>query len=171
MNTFPFYIFLFLTIHSISSFKTDYDPLSYKEIDIDKLNEEWTDEEKDEDVDEKPIGAQLPLNDNEKDKISNREKVLKYAQSAKSTMLFVNINGNDNMKRTEELGEQWAAELFNDHLNVKTFIPEANKLIYLLMDGLAMVRVKDHLLTKEEVIDVTIDNQKFSTKTNDNAEL
>ncbi|KAI3379758.1 hypothetical protein SNEBB_009752 [Seison nebaliae] len=165
--------FLLLAINLISALNKDDDPLSYKEIDVDQLNDQWNDEE--EKLDEEllpPTTTEtppIPLNDN--DEIGNQEKMKDHLKSAKTKMVFVNLNGNDDIKLTEKLGDEWAAELFRSNLSVKMFVPEANKLIYVLLGGFDTMLVKDHLLTKEEVIDVTVNKQTFSTKTLDKSEL
>uniref|UniRef100_A0A914XEB9 Mesoderm development candidate 2 n=1 Tax=Plectus sambesii TaxID=2011161 RepID=A0A914XEB9_9BILA len=94
----------------------------YSDADLERLYEEW--EENDEDElpeDEKPEHKRpKPAIDLSKlDANSNPEDVMKMSKKGQAVMMFVGVSGNPTKAETEKLSALWQTSLYNNHIEAQ----------------------------------------------------
>ncbi|XP_031570720.1 LDLR chaperone boca-like [Actinia tenebrosa] len=139
--------------------------LDYTEADMERLLDQWDDNEDDDDEkydddDPRKPKPQMPAFDPSKVK-DDPMAFVKMAKKGKTLMMFVSIANNPSRKRTEDVTARWQTSLHNAHLQVERYIVADDRALFLLKDGSIAWDVKDFIITQPECKMVEFENQKF----------
>ncbi|CAB3411297.1 unnamed protein product [Caenorhabditis bovis] len=147
------------------------DLTSYTDADLERLYEEW--EENDDDLleeDELPEHKRKPKPldlDTMKAKAKNPEDLMMMSKKGQTLMIFVSLVDPSQPKRkdirpfTEKWTALWQSQLYNNHIDVQVFVIDDNRVIFMFKDGSQAVEAKSFLLKQEYVSEVMIEGQSF----------
>jgi len=171
--TFPGPIFQLLVVTVVVLFlngennasKKKKDVRDFTEADMERLYEEW--EENDEDVipdDEKP-DYEKPRLDINIDKLRKEahgpEDLLRLSKKGQSVMLFVSVTDGSNDKPprsfTDRYAQLWTSNLHNNHIEVTAHIVEDDRILFLFRDGSRAWEGRDFLLKQPQCAEVTLE--------------
>jgi len=144
----------------------------YTDAEIERLYDQWEEDEEELPEDEKPDYLKKPKPiDMTKMDMSNPDEIMKMSKSGKPTMLFVTVSGNPTEKEASDITALWQSSLFNANLDVQRYMIEANRAIFMVKDGANSFQVKDFLLKQDRCQQVTIDQQSWDGKGSGKTEL
>lgn len=164
---------LYLAILSFSNHeadaveKTTKNPLLMSDFDIEKILDQWEDNDEDKlPDDELPPHKRPPMPKPKLDEsiFEDREKFMKMSKKGSTLMTFVTVAGNPTRLETERLTERWQVALTNAHLRCQRYIVADDRAIFLFEDGSLAYEAKEFLLDQPELKDYSIDNQVFHGK-------
>uniref|UniRef100_A0A0N5ANY1 Mesoderm development candidate 2 n=1 Tax=Syphacia muris TaxID=451379 RepID=A0A0N5ANY1_9BILA len=162
-------VFALLSVGIVAEVKRKKDIRDYSDSDLDKLYEEW--EENDEDKleeDELPPYKRKPKTsdfDETLKQAKNPEDLLKLTKKGQSVMMFVtvcDVNGKTADKEyTEKWTSLWQSSLYNNHMDVQRFVIEDNRVIYMFMDGSKAWEAKEFLLKQNQVKEIMLEGKQY----------
>lgn len=137
----------------------------YTDADLERLYEQWEEDEEPLPEDEQPeyMRKPPPLDMNNMD-FSNPENVLKLSKKGKTLMTFVSIAGNPTREETERVTGLWQSSLQNSHIIADRFIVADDRAIFMFKDGSQAWDAKDYLIEQKQCKDVTIENKAYPGK-------
>ena len=141
----------------------------YNDADIERLYDQWEEDDEPLEDDELPEhlrkGPQMDLSSVD---LSNPESLLKISKKGKTLMSFVTVRGDPNREETERVTTLWQTSLQNSHIIADRFIIGDNRAIFMFKDGAQAWDAKDFFIEQELCEEVTIENKpyygKFSNK-------
>ncbi|EGT56358.1 CBN-BMY-1 protein [Caenorhabditis brenneri] len=167
-------LILLLTTHLVLAAdkqKKKKDLTSYTDADLEKLYEEWEENDDEElEEDEKPEHKRKPPQmdlDSMKAKAKNPEDLLAMSKKGQTLMLFVGVidpahpDRTDIRPFTEKWTALWQSQLYNNHVDLQVFVIDDNRAIFMFKDGEQAFEAKKFLLKQEYVTEVTIEGQSF----------
>lgn len=149
---------LIITANS-STKKKKKDIRDYSEVDLERLYEQWADED-DKDDDE---FERNPPKDGFKFDPSKMtpEEMMKMSKKGKTLMIFAQLKGNPTKSETEKITIRWQQGLLNGNIQTERYLVSDDRVIFLTKDGSYAWDIKDYLIQQPECLEVTFDNQKF----------
>ncbi|KAK6734822.1 hypothetical protein RB195_018171 [Necator americanus] len=146
------------------------DITSYSDADLERLFEEW--EENDEDKledDELPVYKRTPPPvdlDAIKAKAKSPEDLLKMTKKGQPLMMFVNVRDPSNHLEknrafTSKYTEIFQSMLRNNHIDCQVFLIDDDRAIFQFSDGSQAFDAKDFLLKQIQVTEVTLEGQQY----------
>lgn len=145
------------------------DVRDYNDADLERLYEQWEEDEEELPEDEKPEHLRKPP----KIDLSNIDpkEILKTSKQGKTLMMFVTVSGKPDKATTETITSLWQSSLQNSHIIAERFIIDDDRAIFMFKDGSQAFDAKDFLVQQDRCEMVTIDNQKFPGKNTKHTEL
>ena len=159
-----FCVFLLFTLilTASSSKKKKKDIRDYSEADLERLYQQWADED-DEDEDDE-FRMKKPPNDGfaEFDPSKMRpEEIMKMSKKGKTLMIFAQLKGKPDKSDTEKITTRWQQGLLNGNIQTERYLVSDDRVIFMTKDGSYAWEIKDYLIQQPECLEVSFDNQKF----------
>ncbi|CAK5083916.1 unnamed protein product [Meloidogyne enterolobii] len=130
------------------------DVRDYTEAELDKLYEQWAenDLEDDDEQENKPKTANSP------------DDLLKMTKKGQSVMMFVSVaNPVDNSKSTKELTEkisaQWQQSFFNNHIDAQNYVVDDDRILFLFKEGQQAWDARDFLIKQSECKEIQLEGR------------
>ena len=137
----------------------------YTDADLERLYEQWEEQEEPLPEDEQPEYMRKPAPlDMSKMDFSNPENVLKLSKKGKTLMTFVSVAGNPSRAETEKVTALWQSSLQNSHILADRFIVADDRAIFMFKDGSQAWEAKDYLVEQEQCKEVSIENKVYPGK-------
>ncbi|KAK0394359.1 hypothetical protein QR680_000696 [Steinernema hermaphroditum] len=163
-------VFIFALLFVSLSFaekKKKKDIRDFTDADLEKLYEEW--EENDEDElpdDEKPEHlrpkTQMSMEDLQK-QASSPEDMIRLSKKGQSVMMFVSIVDPSGAEVTKDFSETitgiWHSNLYNNHIDVQVYNVDIDRALFLFKNGDQAWEAKEFLLKQKECKEVTLEGQ------------
>ncbi|KAI1720372.1 chaperone for wingless signaling and trafficking of LDL receptor domain-containing protein [Ditylenchus destructor] len=139
----------------------------YTDADIERLYEEW-EENDDEELpdDEKPEHLRpKPKLDLEqlKQMSSSPEDLMKLSKKGQSVMMFVSVIDPSSEATTKafanKMSKLWQSMLSNNHVDVQVYAIEDDRLLFMFKDGSQAWESRDFLVQQKECKDVTLEGK------------
>ena len=137
----------------------------YSDADLERLYEQWEEDEDPLEADELPEHKRPPPKlDLSNIDMSDPEGLLKISKKGKTVMVFVTVSGNPMRYETEELTGRWQTGLMNSHLIAERFVISEDRAIFMFKDGAHAWEAKDVLVDQDRCQEVTIENKPYPGK-------
>jgi len=107
---------------------------SPSDSDLERLYEQWEEDEEPLPVDELPDHdprKPQPAIDFTKLDMSNPENVIKATKKGKTLMLFAKVRGSPSRQETEDISAIWQTGLWNSHIQCERFLLEDDRVIFM----------------------------------------
>lgn len=154
---------LCLSASSCSSQAPTKKPLSaYTDADLERLSQQW--EDNDEDKDPEEAREQQPKSPNINLKtmdLKNPDALLKATKRGQPMMIFTVVAGVKNQIETEGITQVWQDGLFNAHIETKRFMVSQDRVVFTIFDGALAWQAKEFLVKQERCAKVTLEGQDF----------
>jgi len=161
-----FYLFLLLALVLVlAKNEKKKDIRDYNDRDLEKLYEQWEEDDEPLPVDElpewDPRKPRPSLDLSDMSKFGEPEDFLKASKKGQSVMMFVRVSGSPTRHEAEEVSSIWQTGLWNNHVHVDRFMVEDDRAIFLFKDGSLAWEALDYLLNEERVADVQLDQKTY----------
>ncbi|XP_078591909.1 LDLR chaperone boca-like [Branchiostoma floridae x Branchiostoma japonicum] len=137
----------------------------YTDADLERLYEQWEEDEEPLEEDELPEhlrpAPKIDLSNLNPDK---PEDLLKMSKKGRTLMMFVSVSGSPTQKETEEITQLWQSSLFNANYEVTRYVVSDDRVIFLLKDGSKAFEIRDFLVQQDRCAEVSFENQQFPGK-------
>ncbi|XP_022207028.1 LDLR chaperone boca isoform X2 [Nilaparvata lugens] len=134
----------------------------YNEADLERLLEQWEEDEEPLEDDELPEHLRpQPQIDFSKIKDQNPESLLKLSKKGRTLMTFVQVDSDATRDETEELTKFWQTSLWNNHIQAERYLVDDNRAIFLFKDGSQAWEAKDFLIDQTRCASVTVENKVY----------
>uniref|UniRef100_A0A0C9RXQ9 Putative ldlr chaperone boca n=1 Tax=Amblyomma americanum TaxID=6943 RepID=A0A0C9RXQ9_AMBAM len=144
---------------------TKKDPRDYNDADMERLFEQWEEDEEPLEPDELPEYMRpAPKIDMSKLDSSNPENILKASKKGRMLMTFVTVSGKPTKEETDEITQIWQTSLMNNHIVVDRYILDDNRALFSFKDGSQAWEAKDYLIEQERLETITIENKPYYGK-------
>ena len=155
-----FCFFLLFTVNATEKKKKDI--RDYSDVDLERLYQQWADED---DKDDEELGAKpmkAPKGDVEFDPSKmTPEQLMKMSKKGKTIMIFAQLKGKRDKAETEKITTRWQQGLLNGNIQTERYLVSDDRVIFLTKDGSYAWEIKDFLIQQPECLEVTFENQKF----------
>ncbi|CAD5217656.1 unnamed protein product [Bursaphelenchus xylophilus] len=157
-------LLVFSTLASCSKPKKDV--RDFSDADFERLLDEW--EENDEEPleeDEKPdhLKPRPGINIEElKKQAKNPDDLLRLSKKSQPVMMFVSVVDNGKKATrpfTEKMSDIWQSQLFNNHIDLQTYVVEDDRILFMFKDGSRAWEGRDFLIKHKECKEVTLEGQ------------
>ncbi|XP_065896193.1 LRP chaperone MESD-like [Dysidea avara] len=134
----------------------------YTEADLERLYQQWADEDDEEEDEFRRKPPRPPAEGFEFDpsKMSPQD-MMKMAKKGKTLMIFAQLKGKPEMKETEKITTRWQQGLLNGNIQTERYVVSTDRALFLTKDGSLAWEIKDFLVQQPECLEVSFDNQKF----------
>ncbi|RZF46758.1 hypothetical protein LSTR_LSTR002621 [Laodelphax striatellus] len=137
----------------------------YSEADLERLLEQWEEDEEPLEDDELPEHLRpQPQIDFSKIKDQNPESILKLSKKGRTLMTFVQVDSDATREETEEVTKLWQSALWNNHIQAERYLVDDNRAIFLFKDGSQAWDAKDYLIEQDRCASVTVENKVYDGK-------
>ncbi|KAI0209939.1 LRP chaperone MESD [Lamellibrachia satsuma] len=137
----------------------------YSEADLEKLLEQWEEQDEPLEEDELPEWKRTPPQiDLSKLDANKPEEMLRMTKKGKTLMMFATVSGNPTEKETEQITQLWQSSLFNANVELQRYVVGANRVLFMLKDGAKAWEIKDFLVQQDRCELVTIESQDYPGK-------
>ncbi|XP_067938583.1 LDLR chaperone boca-like [Watersipora subatra] len=138
------------------------DILDYSDADVEKLFDQWEEDEEELPVDELPPWEKEPPPINmQKVNLRDKDSILREGKRHRTLMMFATVAGNPTRKETEKVSARWESSLFNANIQMKRYVIEDDKILIQIDDGSDAVQIRDFLLMQEDCLEVTVDSKSY----------
>ncbi|XP_028133896.1 LDLR chaperone boca [Diabrotica virgifera virgifera] len=143
----------------------------YTEADMERLLDQWEEDEEPLEPDELPehLRPMPQINLNQMDP-NNPEDMLQATKKGRTLMTFIQVAGNPSRDETEELTKLWQTSLWNNHIQAERYLVDDNRAIFLFKDGSQAWVAKDYLLEQEKCESMTIESKVYPGKYSKNVD-
>ncbi|XP_032786183.1 LDLR chaperone boca [Daphnia magna] len=139
----------------------------YSEADLERLLDQWDEDEEPLPDDELPEHLRKPpAIDFSKIDASDPENLLKVSKKGKTIMTFVQVSGDTTRNEADELTKLWQSALWNNHIQAERFMVDDNRAIFMFRDGSQAWEAKNFLIDQDRCFSVTIENKVYPGKGN-----
>ena len=117
---------------------TKKDVKDYTDEDLQRLLDQWDEDEEPIPPDELPEGhpdRPIPPVDFSKLDMNNQEQVMAASKKGRTIMLFAKINKFKDRQETEEVSSLWHTGLYNAHIHGERFLVEDMRVMFSFKDG------------------------------------
>ncbi|XP_026327497.1 LDLR chaperone boca [Hyposmocoma kahamanoa] len=140
----------------------------YTEADLERLYDQWEEDEEPLPDDELPEYLRKPPSlDLTKLDMSNPEEVMQATKKGQTVMMFVTVANKPSRARTEELTKIWQASLWSNHIQAERYLIDDDRAIFMFKDGSQAWTAKEFLLEQDELKDVQLESQTYPGKKSD----
>ena len=153
-----FCLFLLFTVNASKKKKKDI--RDYSEADLERLYQQWADED---DKEDDEFNMKPPKDDGfefDPSKMTPQD-MMKMSKKGKTLMIFAQLKGNPAKTETEKITTRWQQGLLNGNIQTERYLVSDDRVIFLTKDGSYAWEIKDFLIQQPECLQVTFDNQKF----------
>jgi len=143
------------------------DPRDYSDADLERLLEQWDEDEEPLPVDELPEwDPRKPQPEIRMEDMQNKdpEDLLRLSKKGKTVMAFVKVSGSPSKAETEEITSIWQTGLWNSHIHMDRFPVDEDRVIFMFKDGASAWEAKDFLIEQERCLEVQIEQRVYHGK-------
>ena len=159
LKVFPTLCFCILLTVTSSKKK---DVRDYTEADLERLYEQWADEDDDKEDEFRRKPPKPPAGGFEFDPSKMKpQDMMKMAKKGKTLMIFAQLKGKPEMRETEQITTRWQQGLLNGNIQTERYVVSTDRVLFLTKDGSLAWEIKDFLVQQPECLEVSFDNQKF----------
>ncbi|XP_025408321.1 LDLR chaperone boca [Sipha flava] len=133
----------------------------YSEADMERLLDQWEEDEDPLEPDELPEHLRPPVKIDPNLVGNDPDALLKLSKKGKTLMTFVKVSPKYNKDDVEKITKIWQSSLWNNHIQAERFMVDDNRAIFMYKDGSQAWDAKDFLIQQEDCVDVTIESQVF----------
>jgi len=138
------------------------DVRDYTEADLERLYQQWADEDDNEEDEFRMKPPRPPAEGFEFDPSKmNPQDMMKMAKKGKTLMIFAQLKGKPEMRETEKITTRWQQGLLNGNIQTERYVVSTDRVLFLTKDGSLAWEIKDFLVQQPECLEVSFDNQKF----------
>lgn len=134
---------------------------SYSEADMERLLDQWEEDEEPLEPDELPEHLRPPVKIDPTLIGNDPDALLKLSKKGKTLMTFVNVSPKYNKDDVDKITKLWQTSLWNNHIQAERFMVDNNRAIFMYKDGSQAWDAKDFLIQQEDCVSVTIENQVY----------
>ena len=139
--------------------------LDYNEADLDRLYQQWEQNEEPLEADELPeYERPSPKIDLSSLDMSDPESILKATKKGKTLMTFVTVYGKSTKEETDEITSIWQSSLRNNHIIAERYMISDNRSIFMFKDGSQAWEAKEFLINQPYCDSVMIENKPYYGK-------
>ncbi|KAH7696381.1 LDLR chaperone boca-like protein [Aphelenchoides avenae] len=161
-------LFAYSSLATDDKQKKKKDPRDFTDADIDRLYDEW--EENDEEPlpdDEKPEHLRPKPNvdfEEIRQKAKSPEDMLKMSKKGQPVMMFVNVvdpssTGKPTRSFTDKLSERWQSNLYNNHIDANAFVIDDDRLLFMFKEGSQAWEARKFFTEQPECKETTLEGQ------------
>jgi len=139
----------------------------YSDADLERLLEQWEEDEEDLPPDELPDGhpnKPQPSLDLTKLDLNSPEELLRASKRGKTVMMFVKVNSVSSKEETDQLSSVWQVGLQNNHIQAERFAIEDDRVLYMFREGSQAWDAKDYIVEQEMCEEVMLEQQTYLGK-------
>ncbi|EDW89205.1 LDLR chaperone boca [Drosophila yakuba] len=133
----------------------------YSEADMERLLDQWEEDEEPLEDDELPEHLRSPKIDLNNLDSKSPEDLLKVSKKGRTLMTFVSVTGNPTREESDTITKLWQTSLWNNHIQAERYMVDDNRAIFLFKDGTQAWDAKDFLIEQERCKGVTIENKEY----------
>jgi len=140
---------------------------SYTDADLEKLYEQWEEDEDELPLDELPEWdprKPQPQIDFSKLDMSDTDNVMRATKKGKTVMMFVKVSGNPTKEEAEGISSIWQTGLWNTHISADRFSLEDDRVIFVFKDGDHAWEAREYFLEQERCYDVQLESKTYCGK-------
>ncbi|KAI6190391.1 hypothetical protein M3Y97_00112600 [Aphelenchoides bicaudatus] len=154
---------------SNESSKKKKDPRDFTDADIDRLFDEWEENDDEKIPDDEKPDYEKPKPDVNimelKEKVNNPDDLLRFSKKGQPVMMFVTITDGTNNKPsrqfTDGLSGLWQSNLFNAHIDMQAYVVEDDRILFLFKDGSKAWEGRDYLLKQPQCKEITLEGNSI----------
>ncbi|KAL7072463.1 hypothetical protein ACQ4LE_008296 [Meloidogyne hapla] len=142
------------------------DVRDYTEAELDKLYEQWSENDPEEDEERENKQKTVPPIDLNllKENVNSPDDLLKMTKKGQSVMMFVSVaNPNEKTKVrrefTEKISSQWQQSFFNNHIDVQNYVVDDDRILFLFKEGQQAWDARDFLLKQSECKEIQLEGR------------
>ncbi|CAK5075157.1 unnamed protein product [Meloidogyne enterolobii] len=157
LSIFLLIILIILLVLQLSLTKKDV--RDYTEAELDKLYEQWSENDSEDDDEQENKPKTVPP-------ANSPDDLLKMTKKGQSVMMFVSVaNPVDNSKSTKELTEkisaQWQQSFFNNHIDAQNYVVDDDRILFLFKEGQQAWDARDFLIRQSECREIQLEGRKI----------
>ncbi|KAI5644296.1 chaperone for wingless signaling and trafficking of LDL receptor domain-containing protein [Phthorimaea operculella] len=135
----------------------------YSDADLERLYDQWEEDEEPLPEDELPDHLKKPLSSIDLSKLdmSNPDEIMKATKKGQTIMMFVSVANKPSRHRTEELTKIWQTSLWSNHIQAERYLVDDDRAIFLMKDGSRAWEAKEFLIEQDELKDVQLEGQTY----------
>jgi len=134
----------------------------YNEADLERLLDQWEEDEEPLEPDELPEHLRAPpAMKFDPEAVNDPEALLKQSKKGRSLMMFVKVKSSYSKDEAEAATKLWQTALHNNHIQAERYPVDDHRAIFMFKDGSQAWDAKDFLVKEEKVQDCTIDNKVY----------
>ncbi|VVC29088.1 Mesoderm development candidate 2 [Cinara cedri] len=138
----------------------------YSEADMERLLDQWEEDEEPLPSDELPEHLRPPVQIDPTLIGNDPDALLKLSKKGKTLMTFVKVSPKYSKDEVEKITKLWQSSLWNNHIQAERFMVDNNRAIFMYKDGSQAWEAKDFIIQQEDCVDVTIENQVYKGPAN-----
>ncbi|KAF7633438.1 Brix domain-containing protein [Meloidogyne graminicola] len=142
------------------------DILDYSEAELDKLYEQWNENDPEEENEEQNRPKTVPPIDlnSLRENANSPDELLKMTKKGQSVMMFVSVvNPSDNSISTREFTEkisgQWQQSFFNNHIDAQNYVVDDDRILFLFKEGQQAWDARDFLVKQSECKEIQLEGR------------
>ena len=139
----------------------------YSDADLERLLDQWEEDEEPTPPDELPDGhpdKPQPQLDLSKLNMDNPDELMMATKKGKTVMMFVRVTDFVDKAETEEVTSLWQTGLYNNHVQAERFVIEDDRVMFMFRDGAQAWEAKEFLLEQEQCDEVQLEQQTYYGK-------
>jgi len=137
----------------------------YTDHDLEKLYEQWEEDEEPLPVDElpewDPRKPRPGIDLSDMSKFGDTEDFLKASKKGQSVMMFVKVSDAASKTEAEEITSIWQTGLWNTHIHCDRYMIEDDRALLMFKDGSLAWEAKDYLLEQERCLEVQLEQKTY----------
>nr|CAD2169055.1 unnamed protein product [Meloidogyne enterolobii] len=164
LSIFLLIILIILLVLQLSLTKKDV--RDYTEAELDKLYEQWAENDLEDDDEQENKPKTVPPIDLNllRENANSPDDLLKMTKKGQSVMMFVSVaNPVDNSKSTKELTEkisaQWQQSFFNNHIDAQNYVVDDDRILFLFKEGQQAWDARDFLIRQPECKEIQLEGR------------
>uniref|UniRef100_A0AC35GBV7 Mesoderm development candidate 2 n=1 Tax=Panagrolaimus sp. PS1159 TaxID=55785 RepID=A0AC35GBV7_9BILA len=167
--TIIYIIFAFSILVAAEKEKEKKDIRDFTDADIDRLYDEWEENDEDElEEDEKPgympKKSQIDFDSMLKN-AKSPEDVLAASKRGMPVMMFVSITNPTGEAVTKQFSDKlsqfWQTSLFNNHIDVQVYPVEETRMLLMFKEGSQAFEARDFIIKQKECIEITLEGKSM----------
>uniref|UniRef100_A0A2P2I0N1 LDLR chaperone boca-like n=2 Tax=Hirondellea gigas TaxID=1518452 RepID=A0A2P2I0N1_9CRUS len=134
----------------------------YNEVDMERLLDQWEEDEEPLEPDELPEHLRPPPKIQfDPSAMNDPEQLLQMSKKGKTLMMFVKAKDKYTRDQVEAFTKLWQSALHNNHVQAERYMVDDHRAIFMFSDGSQAWEAKDFLVEQEELQDCAIDNRVY----------
>lgn len=134
----------------------------YNEADLERLLEQWDEDEEPLPEDELPEHLRpQPQVKFDPSNIGDPEELLKMSKKGRTLMMFVQVKDELAPSDAEEVTKLWQSSLYNNHIQAERYMVDERRALFMFKDGAQAWDAKDFLLEQKDLKECSVENKVY----------
>ncbi|XP_037780001.1 LDLR chaperone boca-like [Penaeus monodon] len=134
----------------------------YTDADLERLLDQWDEDEEPLPEDELPEHLRSPPKMNfDPSNIGDPEQLLKMSKKGRTLMMFVQVKDELTPEKAEDITKLWQSALYNNHIQAERYMVDQRRALFMFKDGAQAWDAKDFLVEQEEFKECSIENKVY----------